>query len=33
MNLTNRMISKEWNVFELNELNELNEMKVRWPCE
>ena len=30
MNLTNRMISKEWNVFELNELNE---MKVRWPCE
>lgn len=27
MNLTNRMISKEWNVFELNE------MKVRWLCE
>ena len=33
MNLTNRMISKKWNVFELNELNELNEMKVRWLCE
>ena len=30
MNLTNRMISKKWNVFELNELNE---MKVRWLCE